>query len=103
MERWLSAAETRAAIARDQWGRPLIETPSGDIKAYTRTSTLGKALEDQQGLMKWMQRQAVIGVAQRKDLILAAAAHKDDYAKMNEIVETAMEVAGSSAAATTGT
>lgn len=102
-EKWLSAAETRQAIARDRWGRPLIEKPDGTIGAYTRASTLGKALEDSSGLTKWQQRQAVIGVAQRKDLVLAVAAHRDDNQKMNEIIETAMEVAGSSAAATSGT
>jgi hypothetical protein len=102
-EKWLTAAETRSKIVRDNWGRPLIEKPDGTIGAYTRASTLGKALEDQTGLTKWLQRQAVIGVAQRKDLVLAAVAHKDDNQKMNEIIETGMEVAGSSAAATTGT
>jgi len=102
-EKFLSGAETRQRIARDQWGRPLIETPDGSIQAYTRASTLGKALEDSSGLTKWLQRQAVIGVASRDDLVLAVNAHRNDNQKLGEIVEQAMEVAGSSAAATTGT
>jgi len=98
-----TAAQTRAAIARDRWGRPLIETPTGKIQAYTRASTLGKALEDGTGLTKWLQRMAVIGVASRKDLVLAANAHRDDKDKISEIVEQGMQAAESSAAATTGT
>lgn len=102
-EKFLSAQETRAMIARDRWGRPLIEAPDGRIKAYTRASTLGKALEDGAGLTKWLQRQAVMGVASRKDLVLAVNAHRHDKDKLAEIVEQGMQAAESSAAATTGT
>ena len=99
----MTATETRATIARDRWGRPLIERPDGSIAAYTRASTLGKALEDGAGLTKWLQRMAVIGVASRKDLVLAANAHRGDKDKLSEIVEQGMQAAESSAAATTGT
>jgi hypothetical protein len=102
-EEFLSAQQTRAIIARDRWSRPLIETPSGAIKAYTRSSTLGKALDEGSGLANWKAQQAVIGVASRKELVLAANAHRHDKKKIAEIVEQGMEAAGSSAAATTGT
>src|SRR5690606_8975722 len=102
-EQFLSAQETRAIIARDRWGRPLIGRPDGTIGAYTRASTLGKALEDGAGLTKWLQRMAVIGVASRKDLVLAVNAHRHDKDKIAEIVEQGMQAAESSAAATTGT
>lgn len=102
-EQFLSASQTRATIARDRWSRPLIERPDGSIGAYTRASTLGKALDEGSGLANWKAAQAVIGVASRKELVLAANAHRHDKKKIAEIVEQGMEAAGSSAAATTGT
>jgi hypothetical protein len=102
-EQFLSAQQTRAVIARDRWSRPLIEKLDGSIGAYTRSSTLGKALDEGSGLANWKAAQAVIGVASRKELVLAANAHRHDKRKIAEIVEQGMEAAGSSAAATTGT
>ncbi|HTX96842.1 MAG TPA: PD-(D/E)XK nuclease family protein [Mycobacterium sp.] len=55
-------------------------------------------------MTRWKQRRGVVGMAQRPDLVLAAAAtDPDDKTRLDEIVEAAMEHAGSSAAATTGT
>jgi hypothetical protein len=102
-KRFFSADETRREIGRDRWGRPLIRTPEGKITAYTRTSTLGKALDDETGLTKWKQRMTAIGVASRSDLVLAVNAHRNDNTKMNDLVEQGMEAAQSGAAATTGT
>ncbi|MGH3965749.1 MAG: hypothetical protein ACRDZO_25025, partial [Egibacteraceae bacterium] len=103
VQKFFSAEETRREIGRDRWGRPLIRTPDGKIKAYTRASTLGKALDDSTGLTKWKQRMTAIGIASRKDLVLAVNAHKSNKEKLNELVEQGMDAAQSGAAATTGT
>lgn len=92
------------AVQRDRWGRPLIIPPSGGKPvAYTRCTTYVGALEDTYALGRWQQRQVAIGLSQRPDLILAAAAHRDDRDKLNEVCEQAHEAAASHAAATTGT
>jgi hypothetical protein len=91
-------------IQRDRWGRPKIVPPDGgDARPYTRASTLGKALDDEAGLTFWKQRMTAIGVAKRRDLILAVNAHATDKQMMGELVEQAMDAAESGAAATSGT
>lgn len=93
-----------AKVERDRWQRPLIAQPDGGKKvAYTRASTLGKALDDEAGLTAWKQRMTAIGVASRRDLILAVSAHRDDKAAMADLVEQAMNAAEAGAAATAGT
>jgi hypothetical protein len=93
-----------AKIARDRWQRPLIvPVGGGDPRPYTRASTLGKALDDEAGLTAWKCRMTAVGVAKRRDLILAANAHLSDKKVMGEIVEQAMDAAEAGAAATSGT
>lgn len=90
-------------VKRDRWGRPLIN-PAGGGKptGYTRASSLGSALEDNYGLTLWKQRMTAIGVASRRDLVLAANADRDDKDKLNKVVQQAMEAAASSARASIG-
>lgn len=96
--------DDRPRLERDRYGRPLIAPPDGgDPLPYTRASSLGKALDDETGLIKWKQRMTAIGVAARRDLILAVNAHRDDKSMMGELVEKAMDAAESGAAATSGT
>ena len=101
-------------VPRDRWGRPLITPPEGGKPvAYTRCTTFVGALEDTYNLMAWKQRQTAAGLCQRKDLHLQAASLglcPDDEGgakvwkqRMNEVCEQAMEAAGSTIAATTGT
>lgn len=91
-------------ISRDRWGRPLIVPPDGGKPvAYTRVSTLAKALDNKDALTKWKQRQVVIGLGVRPDLAAVAAAVGDDKRKLDEIVETAMTAAQSEKAANIGT
>ncbi len=91
-------------IPRDRWGRPLVVPPEGGKPvAYTRCTTFIKCLDDREALEKWQQRMVTLGLIERDDLRLAAAAHRDDKRKLNEICRDAMEAAKSSAAATTGT
>jgi hypothetical protein len=98
------SAEDKPRLERDRYGRPLIVPPDGgEPMPYTRASSLGKALDDETGLIKWKQRMTAIGVAARRDLILAVNAHRDDKSVMGELVEKAMDAAESGAAATSGT
>lgn len=91
-------------IKRDRWGRPLIEPPEGGKPiAYTRVSTLSKALDNKEGLMKWRQRMTAIGIGKRPDLAQMALACSDDKRKIDEVVEAAMSAAESNKAANVGT
>jgi hypothetical protein len=92
-----------ADIRRDRFGRPLVVPPGGGPRvAYRRTTTFVGALEDTYALQQWKQRQVAIGLGQRPDLVLAAAAtDPEDKDRLNEIVEKATEHA--TASATTGT
>jgi len=94
-------------IARDRWGRPLITPPDGGKAiAYTRISTLCKALDDSHGLTKWYGRMTALGVARRPDLLAQAAVltgEDDDKKGLNELVDEAMAAAGSTQARNLGT
>lgn len=90
-------------IPRDKWGRPLIEPVDGGKPIpYTRTSSLAKVLDDKSALTKWLQRQVVIGMGKRTDLVAKASAVTNDR-DLNDIVETAMKAAESDRAANIGT
>jgi hypothetical protein len=91
-------------IKRDRWGRPLIEPQDGGKPIpYTRISTLAKALDNKDALMKWKQRQTAIGLGKRPDLAQAVAGVQGDNRKIDEIIEQAMTVAESERAANIGT
>lgn len=85
-------------LRRDQWGRPLIvPTDGGRATAYTRISTLCKALEDGFGLQGWTGRFTALGVARRPDLIGQASvltSSDEDKAELNKLVDEAMAAAG---------
>ena len=94
----------RTEIERDRWGRPLIVPPGGGKpKGYTRVTTFVGALEDTYNLEKWKMRQVALGLADRPDLLLSVAAHRDDKKQLNKACEQAVEAAKASAKATTGT
>ena len=95
-------------IPRDRWGRPLVKQPGGGQVAYTRASTLGKALEEQSALAAWKQRMTLIGVTLAPHLAMSAAAHREDAsaagkAKLNDLCEQAMQAAQAGARAEIGT
>lgn len=100
-------------IERDRWGRPMILPPGGgEPRAYVRVSTMAKALDDLNNLMRWKQRKTAQGLLTRPDLItrLAGALANGDpdsnvYTKreLDQICKEATEAAGASAGASTGT
>lgn len=101
----MTAVETPPAqVERDRYGRPLVIPPGGDKKvAYRRATTYIDVLDNRYALEKWKQRQVAAGMAGRSDLVVQAASAAGDKAILNQVAESAMEAAGSSAAATTGT
>lgn len=91
-------------IDRDRWGRPRIPDPvTGEIRTWTRATTLASTLSDRHAIEAWAQRNIVKGFAKRQDLIVRAVAAGEDKGKLDEIIKVASEAAGSSEAAAIGT
>jgi hypothetical protein len=87
-------------------GRHKIVGPDGVERSYQRASNFAFPIVDQYGLNKHRMRQLLLGVAQRPDLMAVLAtmdATDPDRAKLDEVIETATQVAGSTAAANLGT
>jgi hypothetical protein len=87
-----------------RFGRPLI-VPKGGGKAkpYRRCTTYVGVLEDMFNLQRWEKRMVALGLADRADLLLAVAAHRDEKERLDDICNQAKEAAKASASATTGT
>jgi hypothetical protein len=79
--------------------------PPGGNKtvAYTRCTTFVSAPEDTHNLCNWKQRQVIIGMSRRPDLVALAAGAHDDRGTLDQIREQAHEAASSDAAANMGT
>lgn len=92
-----------AKVPRDHWGRPKIRQPDGRLVAYTRCTTYVGCLEDQYMVNLWRQRMVATGLADRPDLLLSVAAHRDDRDALNKLVEQAAEAGKASAPANIGT
>lgn len=67
-------AEIPAGVDRDRYGRPLIVTREGEIKPYTRASTMVNYIKSTHGLTTWQKRLIVRGMGQREDLAAMASA-----------------------------
>lgn len=100
----MTIASVAAEMSRDRFGRPLIILPGGGKPvAYTRATTFVDALEDKYNLQKWQQRMVILGLVDRPDLLLSAAAHREDKTRLNKVADDAIEAAKAHAAATVGT
>src|SRR5436190_1707487 len=105
-------AARAAEQPRDRWGRPLVVPPEGgEPVVYTRVSTLAKALDDLNGLIKWKQRKTAEGLIRRPDLytrVSGELANGDpdvDWPTkraLDDICEEAMEAAGASSGRSSG-
>lgn len=106
-------ARTPQGIERDRWKRPLIIPPEGGkAVAYTRVSSMAKALDDQTFLMLWKQRKTLEGVVRRPDLLTRAAGvlakgdpdnDKETKKRLNSICAQATEAAGANKGSSSGT
>ncbi len=92
-------------IERDRWGRYLIQPPGKPKKtSYTRVTTIIKTIEDSHNLTNWKLRTALLGVAERDDLLLRIKSlSAEDKRELDRIGETAVEIGGGTSAATKGT
>lgn len=93
-------------IKRDQWGRYKLPDPeTGEIKPWTRASTVARTLVDSFALDKWMQRNLVFGLGRRPDLFAKAAsvASIDERQTLSKVIDEALEAAASSSKANLGT
>jgi hypothetical protein len=113
---WVRAQAEKAAateIPRDRWGRPLIVPPEGgEPIAYTRVSTLAKALDDTSNLTGWKLRKLAEGLVKRPALLTRLAGalangnpdtDKAVKAEFTRVCAEAHEAAGASSAASSGT
>lgn len=100
----MTSAALSPIIKRDRWGRPLIVPPTGGKPvAYTRISTLAKALDDGSALANWKCRMTAIGLAKRPDLVSKTLAVLDNKQEMGKVVKSALEAAEADRAANIGT
>lgn len=91
-------------VPRDRFGRPLVIPPGGGKPvSYRRCTTFIDVLADHYQLGAWKQRQVVLGLTKRPDLVLKASVSKGSKDILDKVCESAMEAAGSSAKATIGT
>lgn len=91
-------------VPRDRYGRPMIVPPKGGKPVpYTRTTTVAGSLDDGTALVAWKLRMAATGLTLRNDLLLSAAAYRDNKLEMDKLVEDAMEAAGATKQANIGT
>ena len=84
-------------IRRDRWGRYLVVPAYGQKpKGYTRATTVAKALDSQDGLMKWNGRMILLGLMQRPDLLaLAGTIDESNSKELNKLCDQASEAGGS--------
>jgi hypothetical protein len=95
-----------AAPAERVNGRYKMVGPDGDQHSYQTASNFGFPLADQFGLNKWRMRQLLTGVAMRPDLQALLATMdtaEPDRGKLDEVIDTALQVAGTTADANRGT
>lgn len=90
---------------RDRWGRYLLPHPeTGELRAWTRATTLANTLKDTYGLEKWGKRMLIIGLASRPDLMdLAYASDPDDKQQLDTLAEDALKAAKTEIRANQGT
>lgn len=95
------------AVPRDQWDRPIIVTPDGDLASYIRASSYG-CIEDRYGIHEWKRKQVVYGLSRAFHLVQRAqsasgTATKSDNAILKEVADRAEIIAASDAGSLTGT
>lgn len=98
-------AERRAAPERVN-GRYKMVGPDGREDSYQTASNYAFPVVDQFGLNRWRSRQILLGLARRADLQAIVATmnpEQPDNGKLDEVIETALQVAGTSSSANLGT
>lgn len=85
---------------RYTWADPA----TGEVRSWQTASNFAYPLIDQAGLQRWRHRQILIGLSQRPDLMaVLAATVEHDNGTLDQMIETALQVAGTTKAANLGT
>lgn len=92
-------------VPRDRWGRYKLPGPDGPETSWTRATTVAATIAEQYGLSIWHQRQVVLGMARRPDLLALAQtiSGPEDKQALSDIVKEAHIAAGTQAKANRGT
>lgn len=99
----------RSEPTRDRWGRYLLPNPeTGEEQAWTRATTISGLLDDTYNLERWAERQVVLGLAKRDDLmLLAKTVHspnsQNGKRQLNGIVKDAKQASAQQSRANIGT
>lgn len=98
----------RPEVDRDGYGRYMLPNPEdpGRVKAYTRTTTLSKAISDTYNLGEWSKRMIVQGLAADPKLLATVDLTQDDRTLRDDLTrvhEAAMEASGAHVARERGT
>ncbi len=97
-------APTSVPREDNEWRRPLIIPPGGGRPVpYSRFTKWIDVIEDRYLLELYGQRKVIAGLTERPDLLLSAAAHRDDRDRLNQIAKDAQAAAKADAAAIIGT
>lgn len=96
---------TRPEPKRDRYGRYILPDPeTGKDRAWTRATTLAKAISDETALTRWKLRTALRGAVRRPALLdQVATTEPDDKATLDAITEKALEAGGAGDGAKHGT
>jgi hypothetical protein len=103
------AAKHDDGIKRDQYGRYLIPDPAtGEVRAWTRATTLSSILDDAKALQTWNDRNLAFGIGRREDLFAMAASvatstEAEDKKCLDDVIATARTAAQQDAKANLGT
>lgn len=78
---------------------------NGNVKGFTRCTTLIKAISDNAALHDWNKRNVLIGAVKRPDVVARAfgLTHDDGKERLDEIVDALEDIAGAKIAAQAGT
>ena len=94
----MTATVTQLPLAEkfDRFRRRLLPDPeTGVERAWTRATTIASTPDDRYTIEKWAQRNIIYGLGQNRDLYaLAAASTLDDYKRLTDLAEKAMDRAG---------
>lgn len=92
-------------VTMDRWNRYVLPDPeTGQKRAWTRITTVTKALSDTYHLEAWKMRMVAKGMATRQDLLyMAEVSDVSEKSTFDNIAKAAMEAAGASEGANKGT
>ena len=89
---------------RDRYGRYLVVTPTGDVQAYTRATTISGCTDDTSNLQSWFARMVLIGIGLKSHLYARAVTTDAENRKaLNQLAEDCAEQGGANSRREMGT